>query len=133
MNRSTETSPMHSAWLGRVLYGISWSPDWKWDWTSVNGDEHMDFASIALCRRGSNPPIFRVTLGPVSLLLIRTPKPKRKLEVGDRIKARFTSRPGRVVSRQPAGVFVRFDGEEKDSVMLHPQLHLLCPDGTECV
>jgi hypothetical protein len=66
---------MRTMRLGRVFVGFDWAPDGKWDWTSDVGDKHSDYASIAVCRRGDYPPLYRVTLGPIGVSLI----------VGDRV------------------------------------------------
>ncbi|HEY6462234.1 MAG TPA: hypothetical protein VIY73_18835 [Polyangiaceae bacterium] len=54
-------------WLGRLLIGWDWADDGKWDWTSNRGDQHSDYASIAVCRRAGYPPLFRITIGPIAV------------------------------------------------------------------
>jgi hypothetical protein len=61
----------HNVWIGRTLVGLGWAPDGKWDWTSDVGDEHSDFVSIAVCRREGYPPLYRLTLGPLSISIVR--------------------------------------------------------------
>jgi hypothetical protein len=62
---------MWKRWFGPVLVGVDWASDGKWDWTSDVGDKHTDFASVARCVREDNPPLWRVTLGPLSVSFIK--------------------------------------------------------------
>jgi len=62
-------------WIGRLLVGFDWAEDGKWDWTSDRGDKHSDFASVARCVRGDNPPLYRLTLGPLALSFLVAPRP----------------------------------------------------------
>lgn len=45
---------------------------------------------------------------------------------GDRIRGRFTERPGTITKVTPAGVYVHFDGDDHEyPVMLHSALHIV--------
>jgi hypothetical protein len=55
-------------WIGNTLFSFDWAEDGKWDWTADNGDQHIDFVSIAVCRRvRRNFPVYRLILGPICL------------------------------------------------------------------
>ena len=65
---------MRTKRIGPFLFGVSWAADGKWDWKSDVGDEHSDYVSVARCVRAGYPPLWRLTLGPLSLSVLVAPR-----------------------------------------------------------
>ena len=64
---------MRTATIGRWLFGVDWSSDGTWQWIDKGGRAHVDI--VALVRLlGNDTQSYRLTLGPLVLLVARAPE-----------------------------------------------------------